>query len=753
MTKTLFLALFLIATAVSGQGTLADYRRAEIADTAYLNKVYNVAIDWEWLEKENRFWYVKAVPGGKEFVLVNPAKKTKATAFDHERLAKVLADKTQKAINAKKLPFDEIKFRKQGGAVEFLYDSTRWLCDLATYQVSSVERLPWRPARYWGSRPNERSGDAIVSPDSMRSAFTRANNVFIRDLKSNSEFQLSTDGTETEFYSSYIRWSPDSKKLMAYKVKPGDSHLIYLVESSPVGRVQPKLQTREYLKPGDAVPIRMPQLFLVDEKKHVQLSHEQFAEQYALTDFEWRKDSKSFTFEYNQRGHQRFKVVEVSVPAGEIKILVDEQTKTFFDYAGKSYRYDVESKDGSVKEIIWMSERDGWNHLYLYDANGNVKNQVTKGQWVVRSVDHVDPVKRTITFVASGMDAGIDPYLRGVFRINFDGSGLTRLTTPGTDHNVAFSADKSMFFDISQRSDLPPTYSILKASNGSKVMDLEKADPSALLAAGWRMPEVFMAKGRDGVTDIWGHIIKPSNFDPNKKYPVIEYIYAGPHSNHVPKVFASAFRTWHQLTELGFIIVQMDGMGTSNRSKAFHDVCWKNIKDAGFPDRILWIKEAAKTRPYMDITKVGIFGNSAGGQNSLGALLFHPEFYKVAVSSSGCHDNRMDKIWWNELWMSYPIGPQYEESSNVTHAAKLEGKLLLILGELDDNVDPASTMQVVDKLIKAKKNFDFIFVPGMGHSMGGEYGERRRRDFFVKHLLGVEPPSWEVRYGSEKVLN
>jgi dipeptidyl aminopeptidase/acylaminoacyl peptidase len=502
--------------------------------------------------------------------------------------------------------------------------------------------------------------------------------------------------------------------------------------------VQPRLQSREYLKPGDALPIRMPQLFLLDQKKQIAVSQEQFVNQYSLTGFRWRNDSRSFLFEFNQRGHQRYKVLDIDGSTGKVNVLVDEQPKTFFDYAGKKFFFTNEPMD----EIIWMSERDGWNHLYLYDWKGNVKNQITRGEWVVRGVQFVDTKARTITFEASGMDKGIDPYLRSVFRINFDGTGLTRLTGPGTDHTVAFSPDKEWFYDISQRSDLPPTYSIRRASDGTELMNLGKADEKPLLATGWKLPEIFVAKGRDGVTDIWGHIIRPSNFDPGKKYPVIEYIYAGPHSNHVPKTFNSAFRTWHQLAELGFIIVQMDGMGTSNRSKAFHDVCWKNLKDAGFPDRILWIKEAAKSRPYMDITRVGIFGNSAGGQNSLGGLLHHPEFYKVAVSSSGCHDNRMDKIWWNELWMSYPVGPEYAESSNVTHAHKLQGKLLLILGELDDNVDPASTMQVVDQLIKAKKNFDFIMVPGMGHSMGGEYGERKRRDFFVKHLIGVDPPEW-----------
>ncbi len=525
-------------------------------------------------------------------------------------------------------------------------------------------------------------------------------------------------------------------------MRPGENHQIYFVESSPANQIQPKLQSRDYLKPGDALPIRMPQLFLVDEKKHVKISHEQFAEQFALTNFQWRNDSRGFKFDYNQRGHQRYKVIEISAPDGKVTVQIDEQCKTFFDYAGKRVYFSMDQADNKNSDIIWMSERDGWNHLYLYDGLGNVKNQITKGEWVVRTVHFVDVDARQIFFSASGMDAGLDPYLKSLFKVNFDGTGLTRLTAPGTDHTVEFSPDRKMFYDISQRSDFPPVYSINSSVDGKEIMQLEKADAAPLLATGWRMPEIFVAKGRDGVTDIWGHIITPSNFDPSKKYPVIEYIYAGPHSSHVPKTFNSAFRTWHQLAELGFIIVQMDGMGTSNRSKAFHDVCWKNIKDAGFPDRILWIKEAAKTRPYMDISRVGIFGNSAGGQNSLGALLHHPEFYKVAVSSSGCHDNRMDKIWWNELWMSYPVGPQYAESSNVTHAAKLQGKLLLILGELDDNVDPASTMQVVDKLIKANKNFDFILVPGMGHSMGGDYGEHRRRDFFVKHLLGVEPPAW-----------
>ena len=268
---------------------------------------------------------------------------------------------------------------------------------------------------------------------------------------------------------------------------------------------------------------------------------------------------------------------------------------------------------------------------------------------------------------------------------------------------------------------------------------MERADWSQLLATDWTTPERFVAKGRDNKTDIHGIIWRPTNFDPKKKYPVIEKIYAGPHGFFVPKKFSSYFKT-QSLAELGFIVVQMDGMGTNWRDRAFHDVCWKNLGDSGFPDRIEWIKAAAKKYPQMVVDRVGIFGGSAGGQSSTRAMLAHGDFYKVAVSDCGCHDNRMDKIWWNEAWMGWPIGPHYKEQSNVTNAHKLSGKLLLTVGELDRNVDPASTMQVIDALIKADKDFDMLVVPGGGHGVGeSPYGLRRRRDYFVRHLLGVEP--------------
>ncbi|MGH9160553.1 MAG: prolyl oligopeptidase family serine peptidase, partial [Vicinamibacteraceae bacterium] len=388
------------------------------------------------------------------------------------------------------------------------------------------------------------------------------------------------------------------------------------------------------------------------------------------------------------------------------------------------------------------SERDGWNHLYLYDsAAGAVKNQITKGPWVVRDVSKVDDEKRQIWFSASGMYEGQDPYFLHYYRINFDGSGLLELTEAEANHEVSLSPDGTLYVDTYSRVDLAPVMELRRASDGSLVKEIERGDLTALKQAGWRPPEVFKALGRDGKTDIWGIIYRPTTFNPRANYPVIENIYAGPQDSFVPKSFR-AYNPMQAQAELGFIVVQIDGMGTSNRSKAFHDVAWKNLKDAGFPDRILWHKALAAKDPSYDISRVGIYGNSAGGQSALGALLFHSDFYKTAVSSAGSHDNRMDKIWWNEQWMGWPIGPHYAESSNAVNAHKLRGQLLLVLGELDTNVDPSSTLQVVDALIEAGKTFDLLYIPGAGHGPGGDYGERKRFDFFVRHLLGVTPPAW-----------
>ena len=589
--------------------------------------------------------------------------------------------------------------------------------------------------------------DVCASFDGKYEAFIENFNVFVKPNGDAPAYPISLDGTEDNHYSfETLAWSPDSKKLVAYHSRDGFDRLVTYIESSPADQIQPKHSTIHYQKPGDPVDVAYPVLFDVATKQATEIDHALFPNPFSISEPVWWKDSRGFTFEYNQRGHQAYTVIEVDAKSGATRPLIAEQTKTFFYYndlepglsGGRKYRHDV--NDG--KEIIWASERDGWEHLYLYDGvTGKVKNQITKGDWLVRDVTYVDDAKRQIWFVAGGMVPGQDPYFTQYYRINFDGTGLTKLTDADGMHIVSFSHDRAFYVDTWQRVDLAPVSQLRRAAGQKVVMDLDKGDTTALLAAGFKFPEVFVAKGRDGKTDIWGTITRPLHFDPAKKYPVIENIYAGPQGSFVPKTF-SALAPDQALAELGFIVVHIDGMGTSNRSKAFHDVAFKNLADAGFPDRILWHKAVAAKYPQYDISRVGIFGTSAGGQSSMGALLFHPEFYKVAVTNSGCHDNRMDKMWWNEQWMSWPIGPQYAASSNVDNAYRLQGKALIVIGELDTNVDPASSLQVVNALVKAHKHFDMLYIPGQNHGVGSLSDEHYRDDYFVHNLLGVEPPDW-----------
>jgi dipeptidyl-peptidase-4 len=576
------------------------------------------------------------------------------------------------------------------------------------------------------------------SPDGKWSASIKEHNLYIRNLETDQETALTEDGTEEDAYSERFYWSPDSAKLLVLRRRKGDDRKVYIIESSPDDQLQPKLHNYSYLKPGDKIPLDKPHLFHIPDKQHIEIPDELFPNPWSISEIRFSPDSSRFTFLYNQRGHQVLRIISVDAGTGQPYAIVDEQSETFIDYAGKQYSHYIDN----TNEIIWMSERDGWNHLYLYDAEtSKVKNQITKGPWVVRRVENVDEEKRQIWFQAGGIRPEQDPYYIHFCRINFDGSDLVVLTRSNGTHDIKFSPDRRFFLDRWSRVDQPPATELHRTEDGNLILELERADWSMLLETGWRPPERFVAKGRDGKTDIYGIIIRPSNFDPDHTYPVIEKIYAGPQGAFVPKSFGLQTRE-HAIAELGFIIVQMDGMGTSYRSKAFHNVCWKNLGDSGFPDRIPWMKAVAAKYPYMDLTRVGIYGGSAGGQSALRGLLAHGDFYKVGVADCGCHDNRMDKIWWNELWMGWPIGPHYEEQSNVTQAHKLQGKLLLTVGELDRNVDPASTMQVVNALIKADKDFDMLIVPGGGHGVGETpYASRRRMDFFVRHLLGVEPRS------------
>lgn len=734
-----FAAVFASVASAQKVFTADDYKRSDSIVDLFNTKMFHTVRNVNWVTGKPVLWYSTLTPDGKEFWTVNARKLSKEKIFETDKLVRQLKDLTGKPIKNEEFSPVNPRLSADGKLFTFQMDTLLFEWNRAKSVLKKTGFKPLdKPEGYWGDKAEDHTGPPVKSPDGKWFAFIRDKNVFVRDSLGKNQFQLSFDGSEGEYYSAELFWSPDSKKLAGTKVRAEIPHYIYFIESSPSDQLQPKLQKRYYPKAGDALHISSPVLFDRESRKGIEVDGTPFLNQYTLVNIAWRKDNRAFTFEYNQRGHQCYQVVEVNAVSGICKVLIDERSGTFIDYSGKLFRNDID--DG--KEIVWASERDGWNHLYLYNGDGNLKNQITKGEWVVRDVVKVFDSARQILFTASGRNPGEDPYLIHYYRINFDGSNLVEVTPEQANHQASYSTDFRFFTDNYSRADMPPMLVLRDATNGKVLMTLEQPDISGLFKTGWRMPEVYSAKGRDGKTDIWGLIYRPTNFDPAKKYPIIEYIYAGPQSSYVPKSFNPSYKSYAGLAELGFIVVQIDGMGTSNRSKAFHDVCWRNLKDAGFPDRMLWIKAVAQKYPYMDTTRVGVFGGSAGGQNSTGALLFHPEFYKVGVSSCGCHDNRMDKMWWNEQWMGYPVGPWYAENSNVTNAHLLKGKLLLLVGELDDNVDPASTIQVCDALIKAGKEFELVMLPGVKHTGGGIFGERKRRDFFVKNLLGALPPQW-----------
>jgi Prolyl oligopeptidase family/Dipeptidyl peptidase IV (DPP IV) N-terminal region len=725
------------------QGTQADYERANALKTRYESAAIDIAGPATWIGNTHRFWYRRLSKGVCEYFVFDADTLQKQTAFDHAKIAAALSKLLGTALKAADLQLGALRFDNTATSFFATVDGASVRCTVPESACTKVDS----PLR------GPRSQGPVVSPNGKWEASINNYNLLVRAVGSRDLVMLSTDGSEGNYYDARsIAWAPDSTRLAAYRVRPGYKREVHYIESSPEDQIQPKFSSIVYAKPGDVLDLEQPVLFDVVGKKQLNVDNALFPNPYELSDPVWRKDGRAFTLEYNQRGHQIYRIIEVDGVSGKPRALISDEPKTFFSYrpangsladSGRKYRHDL--NDG--KEIIWMSERDGWSHLYLYDGvTGTIKNQITKGEWVVRGVQLVDDVKRQIWFSAGGMYPGKDPYFAYYYRINFDGSGLTQLTTADANHNGAYSTDGQLFVDNYSRVDSPPVLELRKAEDNSVLSTIEHGDISELTKTGWRAPEVFTAKGRDGKTDIWGIIIRPTNFDPSKRYPVIENIYAGPQGSFVPKSFLS-YSSMMAQADIGFIVVQIDGMGTSNRSKAFHDVAWRNLGDAGFPDRILWHKAVVAKYAWYDITRVGIYGGSAGGQNSLGGLLFHPEFYKAAVSYAGCHDNRMDKIWWNEQWMGWPIGPQYSASSNVDNAYRLQGDLLLVVGELDTNVDPSSTMQVVHQLLKHDKNFDLLVVPGANHpaARGDQYtayGDHKRYDFFVRHLLGVMPPPW-----------
>ena len=693
-------SMLLTLTTALAQGTVADYQRAAAIRGKYSNKVAFGDVRVHRMRDEHKFWY---------------------SVFDGEKqiYKEVDADKNTVTLLPENPERQQQRQWPRGGGQQ----------------------------RHWAEVPNEMDGSR-QSPDERVRIFVRDYNLWARQGEDTR--QLTANGDSTFYYSAWGSFSPDGRYYATVRIKPAPKHYVYYVESSPRNAVQPVLHKQEYAKPGDSLNFRVPVIVEVATGRIIEPSTELFQHQYEVSMPRWDKNGQTVTFEFNERGHHTYRVLELSAVTGQVRTLIEERNDKYINY-NRQQRRDFE--DG--KRILWTSERDGYHHIYLYDRQkAQLIRQVTRGEYYVRGIQHVDEQKGVVYFSANGK-TGLresdrrkgaaqeeDPYFIHYYKIGLDGKNLVCLTPEEGHHSVTYTDDMAYLIDTYSTVTTPPVTVLRSAKDGKILRTLETADISRLEAEGWKAPEVFVAKGRDGVTDMWGLIQRPSNFDPTKRYPVIEYIYSGPGDQYVPKSFTPWLYYLQDLAELGFIVVQLDAMTTSFRSRAFEEVCYKNLKDAGLPDRIAWIKAAAEKYPYIDIDRVGIYGCSAGGQNALSAVLFHGDFYKAAYAACGCHDNRMDKIWWNEQWMSYPIDSSYVECSNVENAWRLERPLMLLVGELDDNVDPASTMQVVNALERAGKDFELVVIPGARHTMGETYGEHKRADFFVRHLLGVEPPKW-----------
>jgi dipeptidyl aminopeptidase/acylaminoacyl peptidase len=735
--------LFISVTQVKAQNAykpthqelIASYKRSAMLDTTASKKVFHSYVRPNWAPDGKSFWYrVSTGYNTAEFVVVDAVTNKKTIAFNHGQLATAFNKLTNKSIRPENLPIEDMLIKAGQPGMMFLSNKVwyNW-GDAGLTVMATPPKTPIDPAERWRRR-NSGSRE-LLSPDKKSTAYIKDGNIFVKTNGIKEDIQLTTDGKTGNEYGR-MSWSPDSKNLVGYKIDVKEVKKVYYILSSQPDTFRGELKSQEYMQPGDDFTSYEMYVFDLQKKaaKKVDIDKIDF---FGPPQLHWRKgENNIFTFERRDRGHQRFRVIEVNANTGATKNIIDEKTNTFI-YEQKIFTEYLPD----THEIVWATEKDGYRHLYLIDElTGKQKSRITSGNWVVRGVDSIDTKKREVWFSASGMDPKEDPYNVHYYRIGFGGKNLVSLTPAIGNHTVTYSPDKSNYVDSYSQVNVAPIATLNRSSDGKKLMDMEQTNLDEFQKIGLKLPEVFVAKGRDGKTDIWGIMCVPSTLDSTKTYPVIEYIYAGPQDSFVPKNFLP-YSEMQSLAELGFIVIQSDGMGTANRSKAFHDVCWKNLGDAGFEDRILWIKALAKKHKYIDATRVGIYGTSAGGQNAGGAVLFHPEFYTSAVAACGCHDNRVDKQWWNEQWMGYPVGPHYEAQSNITNAAKLKGNLMLLVGEADTNVPPESTYRFADALIKAGKTFELIVVPGLGHSDGGVFGKNKKRDFFVKTLLNVDPPN------------
>lgn len=604
--------------------------------------------------------------------------------------------------------------------------------------------------------------NSVLSPDGKQAAFIRDTNLWVKDLATGKDTQLTTDGEKNFGYATdnagwkhsnraILVWSPDSKHIATFQQDERNVSDSYIV-STNVGA--PKMSTWKSALPGDAnVPMLHRVIIDVDPVKVTRLNVAPDPHRSTLCDdiscdgswddVYWADDSKTVAFASTSRDHKNVKLRVADAATGNVREIYEETSPTQFESSplgggGANWRY-----LSATNEFIWYTERDGWGHLYLYDlSTGKQKNEITPGNYAVWHIEDVDEQSRTIYFTAGGREKENDPYFGNLYKVSFDGKELRHLTPENADHDIAWSPDKKYFVDNFGTPDTP-TVSVLRSGDGKLIANLEKADVSRLKASGWKPPTRITIKARDGKTDLYGLLYTPTNLDQNKKYPIIDYIYPGPQGGSVGSRSFSASRGDHQaLAELGFIVVQIDGMCNPLRSKAFHDSCYGNMADNTLEDQIGGIRQLAEKYKYIDLNRVGIWGHSGGGFAAAAAMFRYPDFFKVGISESGNHDNRNYEDDWGERYIGLVSGDNYEKQANQNYAKNLKGKLLLAHGTMDDNVPPNNTLLVVDALIKANKDFDLIMIPNAHHGYGAAsyYMMRRRWDYFVKYLLGAEPP-------------